>query len=77
MSNKHTMISPSSTKQEVTLAHDYIFRSCVTDETQGRIPARFAYMDLKAQAVVILKNINKVLQTHGGNTIVVLPFTWR
>ena len=53
------MISPTSTKQEVTLAHDYIFRVCITDETQGRILAMFAYMDLKAQTVVILKNINE------------------
>ncbi len=53
------MISPTSTKREVTLAHDYIFRACITDETQGRILAMFAYMDLKARTVVILKNINE------------------
>lgn len=53
------MISPTSTKQKITLAHNYIFRVCITDETQGRILAMFAYMDLKARTVVILKNINE------------------
>src|SRR5947208_13192881 len=41
-SNKVTMITPSSTNDEVTRKGDYIFRICFTDSYQGEYQAVFA-----------------------------------
>jgi branched-chain amino acid transport system substrate-binding protein len=53
------MISPSSTNERVTQVGDYIFRVCFIDPFQGEVLAKFAYNDLKARRVAILKDIQQ------------------
>jgi branched-chain amino acid transport system substrate-binding protein len=50
------MISPSATIPELTAAGDYIFRTCFTDDFQGKIMAIFAFRDQKARTAVVLTN---------------------
>jgi branched-chain amino acid transport system substrate-binding protein len=51
------LITPASTNERVTQVGDYIFRVCFIDPFQGEVLAKFAYNDLKARKVAILKNI--------------------
>ena len=51
------LITPASTNERVTKVGDYIFRVCFIDPFQGEVLAKFAYNDLKARKVAILKNI--------------------
>lgn len=51
------MISPASTNEKVTEVGDYIFRVCFIDPFQGEVLAKFAFNDLKARRVAVLKNI--------------------
>src|SRR6516162_88070 len=53
-SNKIPMITPSATNPRITEVGDFIFRVCFLDEFQGRVIARFARQNLKAQNVAIL-----------------------
>jgi branched-chain amino acid transport system substrate-binding protein len=53
------MITPSSTNDKVTEVGDYIFRTCFTDTQQGKALAEFAFNDLKARRVAILKDIQQ------------------
>ena len=53
------MITPSSTNERVTQVGDYIFRVCFIDPFQGEVLAKFAYNDLKARKVAILKDIQQ------------------
>jgi branched-chain amino acid transport system substrate-binding protein len=53
-SNKIPMITPSATNPRITEVGDFIFRVCFLDEFQGRVIARFAKQNLKAQNVAIL-----------------------
>ena len=53
------MISPSSTNERVTEVGDYIFRVCFIDPFQGEVLAKFAFNDLKARKVAILKDIQQ------------------
>ncbi|MFW5855411.1 MAG: ABC transporter substrate-binding protein [Thermodesulfobacteriota bacterium] len=53
------MITPGSTKPEITLTGDYIFRACFLDSFQGRVMARFAFSDLGCPTAAVLKNINE------------------
>lgn len=50
------MITPSSTNERVTEVGDYVFRICFIDPFQGEVLAKFAYNDLKARKVAILKD---------------------
>ena len=50
------MITPSSTNERVTEVGDYIFRVCFIDPFQGEVLAKFAFNDLKARRVAILKD---------------------
>ena len=52
--NKIPMISPSSTKPEVTEKGDYIFRVCFIDPFQGNVLARFATTTLKVKKVALI-----------------------
>src|SRR5215204_784984 len=52
--SKVPMISPSSTKPEVTEKGDYIFRVCFIDPFQGKVLATFAHKTLKVQNVALL-----------------------
>jgi branched-chain amino acid transport system substrate-binding protein len=52
--NKIPMISPSSTKPEVTEKGDYIFRVCFIDPFQGKVLATFGRQTLKADNVAML-----------------------
>ena len=54
---KIPMITPSSTNERVTEVGDYIFRVCFIDPFQGEVLAKFAFNDLKARKVAILKDI--------------------
>lgn len=54
---KIPMISPASTNPKVTEVGDYIFRACFIDTFQGEAMAKFAYNNLKARKVAILKDI--------------------
>jgi len=56
---KVPMISPSSTNERVTEVGDYIFRVCFIDPFQGEVLAKFAFNDLKARKVAILKDIQQ------------------
>lgn len=51
------MVSPSSTNPKVTQIGDYIFRVCFIDPFQGPVMARFAFENLKARKVAILKDL--------------------
>ncbi len=51
------LITPASTNERVTKVGDSIFRVCFIDPFQGEVLAKFAYNDLKARKVAILKNI--------------------
>src|ERR1700730_14258811 len=53
------MISPSSTNERVTQVVDDIFRVCFSVPFQGEGLAKFAYNDLKARRVAILKDIQQ------------------
>jgi len=57
------MLSPTATNPSVTLVGDYIFRICFIDSFQGRMLAKFAKEDLKAQRAVILINTGYVYST--------------
>jgi branched-chain amino acid transport system substrate-binding protein len=52
--DKIPMISPSSTKPEVTEKGDYIFRVCFIDPFQGKVLATFANQTLKVKNVAML-----------------------
>jgi len=56
---KIPMITPASTNDKITEKGDYIFRTCFTDSQQGRVLAEFAFNELKARRVVILKDTGK------------------
>jgi branched-chain amino acid transport system substrate-binding protein len=53
------MVSPASTNERVTEIGDYIFRVCFIDPFQGEVLAKFAYNDLKARKVALLKDIQQ------------------
>jgi branched-chain amino acid transport system substrate-binding protein len=53
------MITPASTNERVTEVGDYIFRVCFIDPFQGEVLAKFAYNDLKARTVAVLKDIQQ------------------
>lgn len=53
------MITPASTNEKVTEVGDYIFRVCFIDPFQGEVIAKYAYNDLKARRVAILKDIQQ------------------
>jgi branched-chain amino acid transport system substrate-binding protein len=53
------MVTPASTNERVTEVGDYIFRVCFIDPFQGEVLAKFAYNDLKARKVAILKDIQQ------------------
>jgi branched-chain amino acid transport system substrate-binding protein len=53
------MITPASTNEKVTEVGDYIFRVCFIDPFQGEVLAKFAYNDLKARKVAVLKDITQ------------------
>jgi branched-chain amino acid transport system substrate-binding protein len=53
------MISPASTNERVTAIGDYIFRVCFIDPFQGDVLAKFAYNDLKARKVAVLKDVRQ------------------
>jgi branched-chain amino acid transport system substrate-binding protein len=56
---KVPMITPASTNQRVTEIGDYIFRVCFIDPFQGEVLAKFAFNDLKARKVAVLKDIQQ------------------
>jgi branched-chain amino acid transport system substrate-binding protein len=53
------MITPASTNERVTEVGDYIFRVCFIDPFQGEVLAKFAYNDLKARKVAILRDVQQ------------------
>lgn len=55
--NKIPMISPSSTNPKVTEIGDYVFRVCFIDPFQGTVMAKFAFENLKAKKVAILRDV--------------------
>ncbi len=57
---KIPMITPGATNPNVTLAGDYIFRACFTDQFQGEIMAAFAIEDLNAKTSVVLTNVGNI-----------------
>jgi branched-chain amino acid transport system substrate-binding protein len=64
------MITPSSTNERVTQVGDYIFRVCFIDPFQGEVLAKFAFNDLKARRVAILKDIQQDYSVGLTNSIV-------
>lgn len=53
------MISPGSTAPEVTRVGNYIFRTCYTDDFQGKLMADFAYRSLGGRSAAVFTNINE------------------
>jgi branched-chain amino acid transport system substrate-binding protein len=53
------LITPASTNERVTQVGDYIFRVCFIDPFQGEVLAKFAFNDLKARKVAVLKDIQQ------------------
>src|SRR5258706_6846744 len=53
------MVSPASTNERVTEIGDYIFRVCFIDPFQGEVLAKFAFNDLKAKKIAVLKDIQQ------------------
>lgn len=53
------LITPASTNERVTQVGDYVFRVCFIDPFQGEVLAKFAYNDLKARKVAVLKDIQQ------------------
>lgn len=56
--SKVPMLSHGSTNPKVTELGDYIFRSCFIDPFQGEAVAKFAYTQLGARKVAILRDVN-------------------
>jgi branched-chain amino acid transport system substrate-binding protein len=56
--SKIPMIAPAATNEKVTQVGNYIFRVCFIDPFQGRVMARFAHDDLKANKVAILSSVS-------------------
>lgn len=52
------MITNMSTHPEVTRKGGFIFRTCYTDDIQGKAMAHFARQYLKAETAVLLVNLN-------------------
>jgi branched-chain amino acid transport system substrate-binding protein len=57
--HKIPMVSPSSTNPEVTKIGDYIFRVCFIDPFQGAVMAKFAFDNLKAKKVAVLRDVGE------------------
>ncbi|MBC2704078.1 ABC transporter substrate-binding protein [Desulfobacula sp.] len=54
------MITPLATNPKITRVGNCIFRVCFTDSIQGKAMARFAYTELGAQTVIVLKILNEI-----------------
>lgn len=54
---KVPMLSPTATNEKVTLAGDYIYRSCFIDPFQGTVGAKFAAEDLAVKKVGIIFDV--------------------
>ena len=55
--NKIPLLSPSSTRNDVTDAGDYIFRSCFTDALQGKWMVEIATDTLKTKKAALLVDV--------------------
>jgi branched-chain amino acid transport system substrate-binding protein len=53
------MISPGSTAPEVTRTGSYIFRTCYTDDFQGKLMADFAFRSMGYRHAAVLTNISE------------------
>jgi branched-chain amino acid transport system substrate-binding protein len=53
------MISPGSTAPEVTRTGTFIFRTCYTDDFQGKLMADFAYRSMGYRRAAVLTNISE------------------
>ncbi len=85
--SKVPMISPSSTKPEVTEKGDYIFRVCFIDPFQGKVLATFAHKTLKVKNVAMLvdaaapysvglaSNFKETFEGMGGKVVVEQKFS--
>src|SRR5688500_2053622 len=54
------MITHASTSVRLPEVGDYIFRVCLNDPFQGEVLAKFAFNDLNAKRVAVLKDIQQV-----------------
>jgi branched-chain amino acid transport system substrate-binding protein len=57
--HKIPMISPGSTAPEVTQTGHYIFRTCYTDDFQGKLMADFAVQSTGYRRAAVLTNISE------------------
>jgi len=57
--NHIPMISPGSTAPEVTQKGDYLFRTCYTDDFQGKLMADFAFSDSGYRRAAVLTNFSE------------------
>src|SRR3954469_5561889 len=85
--SKIPMISPSSTKPEVTEKGDYIFRVCFIDPFQGKVLSTFARQTLKVDNVAMLvdaaapysvglaSNFKETFTAAGGKVLVEQKFS--
>jgi branched-chain amino acid transport system substrate-binding protein len=81
------LITPASTNERVTQVGDYIFRVCFIDPFQGEVLAKFAFNDLKARRVAVLKDtqqdysvgltesIQKTFTTLGGQVLAPVSYS--
>ena len=54
---KVPLVTPASTNEEVTKTGDYIFRTCFSDNFQGKVMAKFARKDLGMKKAVIIIDV--------------------
>jgi len=57
--NHIPMISPGSTAPEVTQSGHYLFRTCYTDDFQGKLMADFAFLDGGYRRAAVLTNFSE------------------
>jgi branched-chain amino acid transport system substrate-binding protein len=58
-SDRIPMVTPTATNPRITEVGDFIFRVCFLDEFQGRVLAKFAREQLKAQRIFTLTDVKQ------------------
>ena len=72
--NKVPLLSPASTRNDVTSLGDYIFRSCFTDALQGKWIADFAAKNLKVKRAALFTDVQNPYSV-GLSDVIAAEFT--
>lgn len=60
--SKVLLVSPAATSPDITMAGDYIFRTCPSDAGQGAVMAQYAYDTLKAHRAAVISEQTEYAQ---------------